>query len=624
MTSRLRFGSPLSSSFLLAASVLSLAGCPGGGEGVDAGGSDAPVAPTDSPVVRTDTPAPPVDAPTGPPIFRNPVTLPDDQLAMQALAILGAGSSFSCAECHGLTRAKIREWEGLSNTALSSCLTDLDAPSAAASTAMIECLRGGSATGGFDPTRVGVFATAAELAWFPYVFQQAYGTSWRAEYDDFVASAGMPAGGRAGLNQASFDIVAEWFIRGVPMLDDLVPDGMTGTCTPMIGPEVATYVANRATTGWRALNASRGLLMHGCAGATTALDCLATETLASTTPEGANWDDLPDVPGSRMRILFRPSAHSSFWTRSSADGRFVGHGGGHSAGSAIVDLVRDVSIGVSASYDPAFFPDNSGWMMLGGGGICETRVLTTGAPTLIDFSEPGCTGSGMVGLYEHVGASLGGADYWAIHGQFVSDSGGHSVTRDDPAANFDAGTMTNLTRLVNTGTGFTSVETARFATPNEGDAVLSASSGLIITRLAGTGGQIGWVLRQVTTTSSPATVTAPVIARYCSTGGKGAFSFDERYYIYHHYIGSSNEDAIELGFTGLSDPGFAEYAAQGAANIYLLDLVTGTETRITNMDPGQYALFPHFRSDGWIYFLVRQPTSSGEIIVASDAALLLE
>ena len=23
------------------------------------------------------------------------------------------------------------------------------------------------------------------------------------------------------------------------------------------------------------------------------------------------------------------------------------------------------------------------------------------------------------------------------------------------------------------------------------------------------------------------------------------------------------------------------------------------------MKPGQYALFPHFRSDGWIYFLVR-------------------
>jgi hypothetical protein len=456
------------------------------------------------------------------------------------------------------------------------------------------------------------------------VFRQAYGTSWRAEYDDFVASAGMPPDPRASLNQAQFDIVAEWFLRGVPLLDTLVPDGMTGSCTPSIGPEVAAYVADRATNGWRAVNASRGLLMYGCAGATSALGCLATEPLASASPEGANWDDVPGVPASRMRILYRTSARSSYWTRSSADGRFVGHGGGHAAGSAIIDLVGDRDIGVSASFDPAFFPDNSGWMMLGGGGICETRVLTTGTPTLIDFSEPGCTTADMVGLYEHVGASLGGADYWAIHGQFVSDSGGHSMTGADPAANFAASSRTNLTRLVNTGSGFMGVETASFASPSEGDAVLSPSSGLIITRLAGAGGQIGWVLRQVTTSGSPTTVTAPEIARYCTTGGKGALSFDERWYVYHHYFSTSDADAIELGFTGASDPGFAAYRSMGAANVYLLDLLTGTATRITNMAPGQYALFPHFRSDGWIYFMVRQPSSSGEILVASDAALLLE
>ena len=58
--------------------------------------------------------------------------------------------------------------------------------------------------------------------------------------------------------------------------------------------------------------------------------------------------------------------------------------------------------------------------------------------------------------------------------------------------------------------------------------------------------------------------------------------------------------------------------------MYLIDLATGTRTRITNMGPGQYALFPHFRSDGWIYFIVRSPSSASETFVASDAALLLE
>ena len=46
-------------------------------------------------------------------------------------------------------------------------------------------------------------------------------------------------------------------------------------------------------------------------------------------------------------------------------------------------------------------------------------------------------------------------------------------------------------------------------------------------------------------------------------------------------------------------------STKGTANIILVNMVTGVRTRITTMKPGQYALFPHFRSDGWIYFLVR-------------------
>jgi hypothetical protein len=91
--------------------------------------------------------------------------------------------------------------------------------------------------------------------------------------------------------------------------------------------------------------------------------------------------------------------------------------------------------------------------------------------------------------------------------------------------------------------------------------------------------------------------------------------------VFHHYVTSA--DAVELGFTGPSDPSFAPYLAQGAANVYLMDLQTGVPTRITNMAPGQYALFPHFRSDGWIYFLVRDKNSGKEYVMASDAALNL-
>jgi hypothetical protein len=64
---------------------------------------------------------------------------------------------------------------------------------------------------------------------------------------------------------------------------------------------------------------------------------------------------------------------------------------------------------------------------------------------------------------------------------------------------------------------------------------------------------------------------------------------------------------------------------QGTANIFLLDITTGATTRITSMGPGQTALFPHFRSDGWIYFIVKDDaTPNHEVVVASDAALVYE
>jgi Tol biopolymer transport system component len=91
--------------------------------------------------------------------------------------------------------------------------------------------------------------------------------------------------------------------------------------------------------------------------------------------------------------------------------------------------------------------------------------------------------------------------------------------------------------------------------------------------------------------------------------------------ILHHYTTAA--DASELGFTDAGDPGFAPYAEFGSSNIYLVDLLTGASRRITNVGPGEYALFPHFRSDGWIYFVVRT-LDGAEYFAASDAALFAE
>ena len=80
---------------------------------------------------------------------------------------------------------------------------------------------------------------------------------------------------------------------------------------------------------------------------------------------------------------------------------------------------------------------------------------------------------------------------------------------------------------------------------------------------------------------------------------------------------------MDLGFTGPDDPGFSDYKLRGSSNLMLVDLRTGAVQRLTTMHPGQYALFPHFRSDGWIYFVVRT-LDGDEYYAASDAALVAE
>ena len=98
-----------------------------------------------------------------------------------------------------------------------------------------------------------------------------------------------------------------------------------------------------------------------------------------------------------------------------------------------------------------------------------------------------------------------------------------------------------------------------------------------------------------------------------------AFSFDERWIVYHHWVQADDWQA--MGYPSQSDPGFQALLGSATANLFLLDLTTGTSRRITSMAPGQEALFPHFRSDGWIYFIVKGATA-GEVIAASDAALV--
>src|SRR5262245_21641210 len=84
--------------------------------GADASGPDAATvdaAPPDA--------APP-DADLGPPPLRNPVALPDAELASQALGLLKNSTDGGvCGDCHTPGRQLLRRWETIGNGAYQNC-----------------------------------------------------------------------------------------------------------------------------------------------------------------------------------------------------------------------------------------------------------------------------------------------------------------------------------------------------------------------------------------------------------------------------------------------------------------------------------------------------------------------
>src|SRR5262249_48298712 len=98
--------------------------------------------------------------------------------------------------------------------------------------------------------------------------------------------------------------------------------------------------------------------------------------------------------------------------------------------------------GADGLYDPSYFSDGSGFTIqvsAGGARVCTLDVLAgASTSTLTSFTEPGCSSASGVGLYEHLGTSLGGSDYWAMSGTATYDNGGHAATLSDPAADWNA------------------------------------------------------------------------------------------------------------------------------------------------------------------------------------------
>ena len=478
----------------------------------------------------------------------------------------------------------------------------------------------------FSPAKLGIYAAGAHLGWFQDLFKAAFpvggsnnSDTWALEYGKFKNRTSMPKGNHPRLEQGQFDIVAEWFARGLPRLTTYIaPDSGPTSCTPSIKPEMAAHQTQMSTQGWSALNRQANINMYGCTGSSDPRSCLTAAPTAQSKAYGTGW-----AKTGTLRVIRELAFSTYYWMRSSADGRFVANGG--SGGDSVIsDLQTNKDIPVDAAYDPGFFPDNSGWMFQGtpiGAALCKTSLLTSN-PARISFSEAACSSVSTINLYQHLGAGLGGGDYFAVNSQFTSDnpSGGET---SDPSAAFASTAEMKFTPMMFDGSHYVGKTDVSVKSPYEGDTVLSPSTKLVISRFGNESQHLGYVVRKLTAVPSGNgyQITTAEVGRYCLSGAKPSISFDEKYFVTHHYVGPS--DWQDLGFASANDATFKSMLEKGTSNIVLVNMLTGVRTRITNLKPGQLAIFPHWRSDGWIYFQVRDLGTSKEYVVASDAALTL-
>jgi hypothetical protein len=371
--------------------------------------------------------------------------------------------------------------------------------------------------------------------------------------------------------------------------------------------------------------------MFGCAAAGNGdpVPCFVQKTGARDA--FATKADWTNVASATMRTLKANLPYeSNFFTRISPDGRFVGHGGGVSSDGTIWDLRGELpdhrarSIAIDAPYDPNFMPDGSGFLFPGQS--CAMSLLTDPGTRHVDFKESACTTVTSIDVYMYSAASLDGGDYFVVNGPHENDQidvpGGR-----DPGPHFGADSEIQVTPMVFDGKNFKPSPVVRSPLPWEGDMAVSPSGRLIAARFGTSDGtELGYRLSFLTATRGDDgyTVKTEDAGTICAKGTKALISYDERFMAIHHFADES--DFAEYGFASKDDPSFVDLITKGVADVYLVDLSTGAKTRVTRMPAGHYALYPNFRSDGWLYFLDRDVTADGKVvesIMATDAALRL-
>jgi hypothetical protein len=470
------------------------------------------------------------------------------------------------------------------------------------------------------PKDLGIFAAAIGHSEFARIFHDA---EMDDAYPSFRDSVRMPYRGSL-LPDVETENLVLWFTTGLPNFANYIkhegPDVCRTPADTFIGSKVKEHVLRMSQEGegWEFINVARGMPMFACTGMDKN-DCFQQKVdNRDIFPTQEDWLN-PGVAGT-LRKLHSYEDSTNYWIRSSADGRYVANGGS----SAIIDLQPKLagstvkSISIKADFDPSFTPDNQAFLFQGEHGtrICSQSLLQTTDLTTIDFMNVGCSTSDLqVGLYQGLGSSLDNGDIITINGDFQSDSGSDVFQNVTPLFSEKSSITVSTIRRAD-ATAFEKVSSFTVPTPYHASWMASPSRLLNAAVVSAAtdhkarhGGYRLVLSNQIQAGSNLPAFDDPSTAMLCvGTGEKPNFSFDERLLAYYAY---------EV------HPEFVK-VFESSSDIYVIDLLgTGKPVQITKMPKGFYAQFPHFRSDGWLYFSVFDANSQQRHIMATDAGILL-
>jgi hypothetical protein len=576
----------------------------------------------------------------------------EEDEARGALRILGSKlqneerGEATCNNCHDPNKLTLKKWAGDYKKTM-----DFISDESKSVDERINYMRRNPADpgSGFAPAKLGILTAGTHFSpgstvnqeRHPTVFKQAKLLAklfeGKAEmYARFKSDTLMPIETSYDrLSAGEFEKIVSWVDKGMPKLDQLlVEEPRPTTCVDDFAG-LKEHVRAVKSTSWAAVNRDARMPMFACA-SDNSLECFNQKTAAGkdifpesrTVETSKSWATGED----KLRVVRALEYKTFFWMRTSADGRFVANGGGpriDNTGAVIADIAAALDpagpktrdIGVNASYDPDFFPANQGFMFQGGGKFCSLSILKNPATTKISLDEPQCSKLDSVGLYQTVGQVSGDnaiSDIFVVNSKFASDNPGLNASDKDLTltAGPEAAIVVHVAvaRGNDADGGYQVKQNVSLPTPFKGDAMMSRSGQLVGTRVAGETKALGYSVDKVTFQPGGEGYRFSLrqTGRICMPGNKANFSFDERFLVTHHYLTREDFD---------SDAAWAPYKSKGASDVYLADFVTGKKTRITRMAPGQFAVFPHFRSDGWLYFLVRDANTSKETVVAADTAI---